>query len=249
MLIYEKNDIQINELHRGRGYFESRPLEEFLSLIHNKIKFKEFSKLAKKYYFDKLGMSPSKVPDSKFIDLYNFFGGENNVYRPKELTKYDSLTGFAYYLGNKLFKLNSGGMGLNYFVTKGSDKDFYFFDPIFEIFVGKISTYKANIKGNSLSVQTSAAERKLIGMGYGLKMYLSILENCDYLMSSSVLFTGSFRIWAKVLPKYCKVWYKDSSMDTGKSKIDFVLISPEEDFKKTGKDIDYFVASIYHKKI
>ena len=217
--------------------------------MSEKLKFKEFSKLAKKYYIDKLGYQPTKITDYKLLDLYNYFGLRQQT-KPRELTRYDSLTGFAYYLAKKIFNLKSAGLGLSYFINKnGSEKEFYFFDPMFQIFVGKISTDEANMKGNSLTVQTSAAERKLIGMGYGLKMYLSILENCDYLMSSSVLFTGSFRIWSKVLPKYSNVWYKDSSSDTGKSKNDFVKINPEEEFKKSGGDIDYFVASIYHKKI
>lgn len=243
MLIYEKNDIEINELHRSRGYYQSFPMDEFFSMIHDKIKYKDFLKLAKKYYFGKLGMDPEKYEDHVFAELYNYLDAYES-FKPKELVKYDVLTGFAYYLANKLFNLKSSGLGLKYLVTKGISKEFYFFDPMFQIFVGKISTSKANMKGNSLSVDTSAAERKLIGMGYGIKMYLSILENCDYLMSSSVLFTGSFRIWSKVLPKYCNVWYKSSSDYEG-----FIKISPNEEFKKTGKDIDYFVASIYHKKI
>ena len=252
MLIYEKNDIEINELHRSRGHYNTEPLKDFFSLVVKEVEIKEFTKLVTKYYVGKLGFDDSKISDEKIIQFYTYLDNIGTNSGLRNFLKYDALTGFAYYVANKVFKLKPSGFGLSYFINKNGDtKEFYFFDTAFQIFVGRIEIRKeklSNIKGNVFDVQTSAAERKLIGMGYGTKMYLTLLENCDYLMSSSVLFSGSYRIWSQILPKYVNVWYKDADSNIKKSK-DFKKIDSETPLNIKSDKIDFFVASMYHKKI
>lgn len=254
MLIYEKNDIEIKELHRGRGHYRSNPLEKFYTQILSDMKFKDFSKYFYKYYGEKVGMDLTNFPKEKiklFFDYLQYATQETSLGINK-LIKYDLLNGFAYFLGDKLYKLKSGGFGLSYFIyNEGSSKMFYFFDTVMKLFIGHMEILKTKlngVKGNVFDVQNSAAERKLIGLGYGIKMYMTLLENCDYLISSGVLFSGSYRIWSQTLPKYSNVWWKDSSVDTG-TKSDYNLIDPNKTFDVKARKIDYFVASIYHNKI
>lgn len=253
MLIYEKNDIELSELHRGRGYYTSDPMTELFQMIILDADEKKLNSLILKYYINKIGISTEKMDSTLIQKIKSYLEGRIGNFGLRTYLRYDILTGLAYYLADKLFKLKPSGFGLSYFIDKeGDTRNFYFFDSAFKIFVGKIDVSKSHqkkLKGTIFDIGTSAAERKLIGMGYGLKMYMSILENCDYLTSSSVLYTGSFRIWSKVLPKYVNVWWKSSDSDSGKVKLDYVKIEPNEDFKISGNKIDFFVASMYHKKL
>ena len=241
----------MNELYRGRGYFKTDPLKALFSYFLDDMKLSKFEKYFRKYYFEKLGLDQSKFDDSKIKLFFSYLKNPYDTKALRGLTEYDKLNGFGYYLATKLEDFKLGNFGLSYFIFKdGLEKNFYFFDPDFKIFIGHISATKGvvkNVSGNKLTVVNAAAERKLIGLGYGIKMYLTILENCDYLVSSGILYEGSFRIWAKVLPKYSYVWWKSNDSDTGDNDQDFTRLKPSDNVKPN--DIEFFIASIYHKEL
>lgn len=246
MLIYEKNDIEINELVTPRGHHHSNPLGDFFGLVSYVLDSETRNKLFRKYFQNS---NLSKIDDKKIDDYFYFL--EYSSQKPsgmRNFIKYDVVSGFAYYIAKKYFKLKSGGFGLEYVKSDDNDGDktFFFFDTAFKIFIGKVSIEKIRnqfIKGNVYKVGTAAAERKLIGMGYGLKMYLTILEYCDFLISDSILFTGSFRIWSEILPKYVNVWWVNEE----KKKVKKITL--QKPFAQETDDVDFFVASIYHKKV
>jgi hypothetical protein len=246
---------ELKELVRPRGHYSTNPLQDFFDYMLHKMKLRDFEKLFKKYYGDKLGMDLSLIDDDKIYNYYRNSFNPNYIdsSRNKKVFNYDARNGFAFEIAKKTQDLKSTGFGVDYIIVKeGTGKSFYFFDNVFKIFVGKISTETVKgkgYKGTVLEIVTSGAERKLIGMGYGIKMYVAVLENCDYLESSSLLFSGSYRIWSQVLPRYANVWWKIEGNNFGKPKKDFVKIDPSQPFKVPSGDIEHFVASIYHKKI
>ena len=96
-------------------------------------------------------------------------------------------------------------------------------------------------KGKCYSVSISAVERELIGGGYGLKMYLTIINDVDYLISSTVLYAGSLRMWKDVLPKYVNVWVEFDY------KSDPELVIPGKRYKLD--NVQDFIASSNHNKL
>jgi hypothetical protein len=249
MLISEKRDIQINELVTTRGHHDTNPMGDFFSEVSSNLTPKELRKVFRKYYTKKVPQNISPISDEKIDNFFYFLQyGHSKPSGLRNFLTYDIVTGLAYYIAKKYFKIKSGGFGIEYVKVDDNDGDktFYFFDTAFKIFIGKISIEKKkekSIKGNLYKVSTAAAEKKLIGMGYGLKMYFTILEYCDYLMSDSILFSGSFRIWSQILPKYVNVWWVSET----DNKI--VKITPESPLDEKTEDIDFFVASMYHKKV
>lgn len=248
MLISEKKDIELKELITSRGHFRADPINDFFSYISDSLEQKDFIRLFRKYYSKNQVGDTTKIGDDKILEFFKFLdnGYEKPVGMRNYLT-YDSVSGLAYFIAKKYFNLRTSGFGLEYLKRDNArEKVFFFFDSAFKIFVGKIAIEPMNqkkIKGKVYKVSSAAAERKLIGLGYGAKMYLTILEYCDYLSSDTILFSGSFKIWSKVLPKYVNVWIVDEE----KNQISRLL--PNEPITKDLKDIDFFVASMYHKRI
>lgn len=249
MLITEKKEIEVNELVTTRGHHETNPMGDFFSEVSSTLSEKELRKVFRNYYTKKVPQNLSNISDEKIDDFFYFLRyGNSQPSGMRSFLKYDIVTGLAYYIAKKYFKIKSGGFGIEYVKVDDNDGDktFFFFDTAFKIFIGKISIEKKNeksIKGNLYKVSTAAAEKKLIGLGYGLKMYFTILEYCDYLMSDSILFSGSFRIWSQILPKYVNVWWVSETDNKIKK------ITPEKPLSEKTEDIDFFVASMYHKKI
>ena len=118
---------------------------------------------------------------------------------------------------------------------------FFFFDNLSKDLIGCVSINK-NFKGKWLDkINSSGIKKNLIGQGYGFKMYLTIISICEYLRSDEILYKGSFNLWANVLPKYVNVWYKMNKK--------YHKVKENKPFDKSPADVDYFVASIFHKKI
>jgi hypothetical protein len=67
----------------------------------------------------------------------------------------------------------------------------------------------------------------------------------DYLASDTILYSGSYRIWKHVLPKYVNVWGVIDN-DYGLPK---TIIRMDEKGKKSVKRFDYFLASSKHNKV
>jgi hypothetical protein len=67
----------------------------------------------------------------------------------------------------------------------------------------------------------------------------------DYLASDTILYSGSYRIWKHVLPKYVNVWGVIDN-DYGLAK---TIIRMDEKGKKSVKRFDYFLASSKHNKV
>lgn len=236
---------EIEEIGTARGYYRADPMNDWLSYVINNLPNKKLIKVFKEYFGGEMGKDISSWDEDK-IEKY-FSSISNNNEKPlgsRNYYFYNAVTGLAYYIAQKYYKIKETEWGLNYVKIERSSKDykeFYFFDPMMEIFVGKISVSRdRNFTAKVWKVSTSAAERKLIGMGYGLKMYFSILENVDYLLSDTILYSGSLRIWRDVLPKYCNTWWIDKEGEWNK-------FGPEEGKNIPIKDTLQFVASFYHE--
>lgn len=214
--IYTNNQLEkiITELFTSRGHYETDPLLSFFFLIDETESANKIFKLLRKYF--EQYTSKTEPRTGNFYEMlwegilrqhYKSRDWLSRLQISKNMFGYDSLNGLAYFLAKNLLEFEEGGLGLDYVkIEVFSDNIFYFFDRDMKLFIGKVSTVK---KGKTLRIQTTAAERKLIGMGYGLKMYLTVMQNCDYLISDTTLFSGSLRIWRDILPKYVNVWYQD----------------------------------------
>ena len=71
-------------------------------------------------------------------------------------------------------------------------------------------------------------------------MYLTVIDDVDYLQSDTLLFTGSLRMWRDVLPKYVNVWavVKDEILTK------YIKQTPGKRIKTDR--VNYFVASSHH---
>lgn len=227
-------------MQRVPGRFHLQPLYDVFSYFNSKLSENQQVDVFRKYFKKFVGMEVrySKSDISSFFD----FPHPNYLFS-KEYTSKDSLSGFAYYIADKYFKLKKG-VGLEYIIEKdGNERIYYFFDPQLKILVGEITTIENNsLPGKTYKVGSSAADEDLIGKGYGTQMYLSVIDNVDYLLSDTTLFTGAYRMWKHILPKYVNVWgfeLKPGKYDNIEKK--YVKIDPEK--KQSVRDFDYFFAS------
>jgi hypothetical protein len=116
---------------------------------------------------------------------------------------------------------------------------YWFFDPEIKDFIGRISVSdNENYPSPSYQVGVSSVDPVFIGRGYGNKMYLTVLNDCEYLISDTVLFNDSLNIWTNVLPKYVNVWarYGDEFIPIKKK-----FVNPE--------NVKYYIASKKHNDI
>jgi hypothetical protein len=126
-----------------------------------------------------------------------------------------------------------------YLENSTSTITYWFFDPEIKDFIGRISVgYNENYPSPSYQVAVSSVDPVFIGRGYGNKMYLTVLNDCEYLISDAVLFKDSLNIWTNVLPKYVNVWARwgDEFRPIKKN-----FINPE--------NVKYYVASKKHNDI
>ena len=227
------------EVERTSGRYQTQPMYDILHFfstdLSNKQKVEGFRNFFKKYVGMEINFTKSNIIE--------FFEYPNSLdYFPKEYKSKDSLTALTYYIADKYHGLKKG-VDLEYMIIKdGEMKNYYFFDPQFKILVGKISIIRNySIKGKTYKVSVAAADEELIGKGYGTKMYLTIINNVDYLLSDTTLFSGAYRMWKHILPKYVNVWgVNDKGFETEYDKIE-----PEK--TKNVRKYDYFVASLKNR--
>ena len=242
-LITERQYEVIQELDRFRGRFSQEPVELFFQYCDEEMGSKEKKKLFRSFF------KKVDYPSDEYgkWDINEYFDDISQGYKgnlPRKFYFKDVISGFAYHIAKNLFGLRDGEGGIQYTVNK-KHPIYYFFDPEFKIFIGRIATEKSPLEGNSFKVQTSAADPQLIGGGYGLRMYLTIISLVDYLESDSTLFTGSYNLWTKALPKYCNVWgVVNLSDDDEFKKLKAVKIKPDTTIKP--KNFENFVASKFN---
>lgn len=244
-LITENQYNNLNEISRSRGRYDANPLEDFFYEIESfkGFKKKDFISVFKKF-FTKIGQEIDNLEDSQillyFEELPRYTRGGSvlkGFFYKKEV-----LASFAYYIVKKHFNLIEGAGGIEYLVFESNSRAYFFFDPNFKIFVGGVGLDpEKRFKGKCYSVSISAVERELIGGGYGLKMYLTIINDVDYLISSTVLYAGSLRMWKDVLPKYVNVWVEFDY------KSDPELVIPGKRYKLD--NVQDFIASSNHNKL
>lgn len=232
----------ISEIKKIGGDYQIQPIFGIIQYYSQALSKKQKIDSFRDFFTEKIGVDlPSKINRGEILNFYNY---PNFNDLPDIMNERDSISGFAYYLAKKYFDLKEG-VDLVYFVAKdptSSDREFFFFDPLLKIFVGKINLKKQDtLKGKSFRVKMSAADEQLIGTGYGLKMYQTLIEKLDYLSSDYSLFSGAYRMWKHILPKYYNVW----GVEEKELGDEFYKIDPTR--KKSVQKYDYFVASKHEK--
>lgn len=228
----------LTEISRTSGHYHSQPIYELIDYFDNSLTRKQKIKIFKEFTSKVFG-DVEKLPKSNILNFYSY-PYTSNAELPEQFLKKDFLSGFAFYVAKNYFNLKSG-VQLDYIEENDEGLiTYYFFDSGLKIFIGKIAT-KPNdeFSGVSLRVSLSTADDELIGTGYGTKMYLSIIDDIDYLSSDYTLFTGAYRIWKHTLPKYVNVW----GVTEKEMGAEFKKIEPSD--KKEVRKYDYFVASTH----
>lgn len=246
-----KEGSELEELYQGIGQLDIDPITPYFQYVVHTLdeKGKDLRIVFDKYYRDILGFDTSKISELDFQEFFNFIMGGSKPLKMRNYVTYANITEFAFFIADKFFKLKSGGFGLSYFIEKNKygRKTFYFFDPIMAIFIGTIEIDKVPSKKEVYKILSSAAEKKLIGLGYGTKMYLSILDTCDYLQSDNMLYEGSLRLWTTSLPKYANVWFIFE--DERKKIQDFERVIAGQPLTADLTKISRFVASTKYNKL
>ena len=244
-LITESQYNLIQEIGRESGHYDFDPLDSFYEFLYENLTMKLKQKFFKQFFEKKLGI---EIEDDDFFpsDVDDYFRNYSTSEWNDEFKTKDARSGLAYYIAKKHANLKES-FGLYYMTNKigGGDIIYYFFDPKFKIFVGRMYITKpdGHLPKKTYQVGLSTADEDLIGGGYGTKMYLTVINNVEYLKSDSTLYSGSYRMWKHVLPKYVNVWGV-SNKDIFKS---FTKLSPEK--KMSVRKFDYFIASSKHNTI
>lgn len=243
-IITEQQYNLIQEIGRESGHFDFEPLDSFYQFMEDKVPKKQKVKLFKEFFRDKMGFG---VEEDDFLlgDIIDYFENPlrsewGDIFKTK-----DARSGFAHFVAKKYFGLKEK-FGLSYMMNNFHGDDtriYYFFDPKFKIFVGRFSVEK--LRKKTYKVHLSSADEELIGTGYGTKMYLIVIDDVDYLASDTILYSGSYRIWKHVLPKYVNVW----GIIKNYHGLPFTAIKMDNKGKKSVKRFDYFVASSKHNKV
>jgi hypothetical protein len=244
-IITERQYNILKEIGRESGHFDFEPLESFYEFMEDKVPKKQKVKLFKEFFREKMGFG---VEEDDFLvsDIIDYFENPlrsewGDIFKTK-----DARSGFAYFVAKKYFGLKEK-FGLNYIINRLEDDDtiiYYFFDPILKIFIGRFVIEKFRKK--IYKVHLSAVDEELIGTGYGTKMYLIVIDDVDYLASDTILYSGSYRIWKHVLPKYVNVWGIIHNDEWG---LPTTVVKMDDKGKKSVKRFDYFLASSKHKKL
>lgn len=240
-LITESQYKALTEIGKAKGHYKTEPMYNALDYFGQVLKTKEKTSSFKKYFQDKLGFEVGSDKKSFSFNVTEYFDSPEFSDWPRKFKNKDVISGFVYYLADRYVKLKENH-GIEYVKVVLDDETlFYFFDPSFKIFIGKIAITKDHdFPGKSYKISVSATDSELIGKGYGSKMYLIVIENVDYLISDSILFTGAYRMWKHVLPKYVNVW---GVKEDNENKKVFEIISPSP--KLQVRKYDYFVASVH----
>lgn len=250
IILTEKQIKKINEISPYSGNLEKNAIYEVFGFIRHRGGFSKSEKkrLFKDYYKNEIGVKSKNISDEaidKFFERLSFGRKDFKVSGEikKSLTDKNKLLGFAYHCFVNKFNLSSG-VDLKYYKSK--DSEYFFFDPAFKIFVGSIRTDPK--KQGTERVIISFLDDELIGQGYGIRMYATIITKVQYLSSDSTLYEGSYKMWSRVLPKMFNVWGvisggDDSLNDDYEYKRKFVKISNR---MRNYERFDYFIASSKH---
>ena len=241
--ILTEKQLEVVEIGTARGRYDTSPENALWDSFEDKLKKKHKIESFKKYYSKVLGNDTKKIGDKTILNFFlTLSRGDIEHELPEEFKKEDILSGFSYYIAENYFDLKKG-LSISYVRIKDTYgyPNYFFFDSAFKTFVGMILTSKTqDLPKKSLVVRTSAAVKSLIGRGYGSKMYLTVIDDVDYLQSDTLLFTVSLRMWRDVLPKYVNVWavVKDEILTK------YIKQTPGKRIKTDR--VNYFVASSHH---
>jgi hypothetical protein len=243
-IISERQYSLLKELQIPSGKYEADPLTDFFLMFrptNPKFSEKKMSKLVRNYLENKVGLDTSKMSDEK---IYNYFSKiaytEKIKGIPKDFYNIGVISGLSYFLAKNFFKLKKTPYGLVYHLENSTSTiTYWFFDPEIKDFIGKISvTDNENYPSPSYQVGVSSVDPVFIGRGYGTKMYLTILDDCEYLISDTLLYKDSLNIWTNILPKYANVWARHGDEFL---PIKNKFVNPE--------NVRYYVASKKHNDI
>jgi hypothetical protein len=245
--IITEKQLEVIEIGTARGRFESFPITKVWNYFNRVMKKKHKIESFKKYYFKKSGFDKIKIGDSSILSFFDFLVDDTSVSDvPDEFKKEDVILNFTYYIADNYFDLKKG-FNINYLKIKDIlGNDYFFFDSNEKKFVGMIFTSKSTDFDSSkktFRITTSSAVKSQIGKGYGTKMYLSVINDVDYLKSDGMLFTGALRMWRDILPKYVNVW----ASITKNGSITYVEQTPNKRIKNN--TINFFIASSIYDSI
>lgn len=202
----------LNEMQTYKGGFDTNALKHFYKFIFKKFSNDEdrVTDLVIRFIQDELARSTKKVTKSGIWSYIDRLGDgiDLDIY-PKFLKRTSTHGSLSYFLAKNLVELKES-YGLSYFRFKERGfYDYFFFDPEIEEFVGILQVSQAlSFPYDSYKVVLSSVEKEYIGRGYGSRMYLTLLDNVDYLRSDQSLYTDSLNIWVNFLPKMVHTWAK-----------------------------------------
>lgn len=243
-IISERQYNLIKEVSTPEGKYEADPLSEFFNLFdyHNsKFSQKKMSKMVRKYLETNVGVDTSKISDENIYEYFSKLRWNEKIKGiPKVFYNIGVVSGLSYFLAKNFLKLKKTPYGLvHYLEEMTSTINYWFFDPEIKDFIGRISVSKNfDFPSPSYQVMISSVDPVFIGRGYGSKMYLTILNDCEYLLSDTILYKDSLNIWVNFLPKYVNVWARwgDEFRPIKKN-----FVNPE--------NVKYYVASKKHNDI
>ena len=239
-IITEEQYKTLQEVGVAKGTFNISPIKYFWTFINSTISEKKRVNVFRNYYTKIIGVDVSNLSFDDILEFYDELDELGTSVLPKKSKSKIILSGFAFYLASKLTKLREGD-GLIYFVDERDGRDYYFFDSVSKIFIGRIATNVSDItSGDSYKIKLTAADKSIIGKGFGTKMYLSILKDIDYLISDGTLYSASLRVWTNSLPKYSNVWLMNNNSE-------FIPFNLGD--KYNPEDFKYFIASIRNSEI
>jgi hypothetical protein len=243
-IISERQYSLLKELNIPSGKYNADPLNDFFNLFHPSNSFfseKKMSKLVRNYLENIVGLDTSKISNEKIYEYISKIAWSEKVKGiPKTFYNIGVVSGLSYFLAKNFFGLKKTTYGLVYHLENSTSTiTYWFFDPEIKDFIGRISvTDNENYPSPSYQIAISSVDPVFIGRGYGTKMYLTILDDCEYLISDTLLYKDSLNIWTNVLPKYANVWARIG--DTF-SPIKKKFVNPE--------NVKYYVASTKHNDI
>lgn len=244
-ILSETQKSKIEELTSAGSWGKTDVDDKVFSLISYKVSKKKITELTKFYFENVVGFDITGISPNYFEDFIHDWQGIYTNY-PKKWRTPDVISGLGYFLMNKTFKLKKGVGGLIYHVEKKENHlDYYFFDESLELTIGFMSISKfdkgyfhpiySGFPKGTYRVSLSMIDDKLIGMGYGKSMYLTVIDTVSCLMSDDLLYRGSLNLWIHSIPKSVKY--------AGYISSDKKLVRLPTNKKLKYSDIDVFFAS------
>lgn len=209
--IISERQLEVVEIGTHRGRWENNPEEGLWFFFDKELKKKQKIDSFKEYFSKTFNVKKKTYSDKQILSYFYYLSTSFDQYEDIDpyLKEENTSLGFAYYIAKNYFDLKKG-LDISFIKVKESFdyKNYYFFDSVMKHFVGTITTSRAGdfLPKGSRRVNSASIVKPLIGVGYGTKMYMSVIDDVEYLQSDRTLFTGSLRMWRDVLPKYVNVW-------------------------------------------